>query len=343
MRLLRICYDYKTVCNTHFKGTSEKNVSPKFELSAQIWYNAPVKSVKNEAWSGPKATRRRGEKPMKEQNGRPLYRIGEYARNMGVTPDLLKHYEEIGILHPETAENGYRYYPFSESFRLLESMKLHGYGLTLRDIGRVLTEQTEDEVRRTMDAQVTRVEAEMTRRQLILSNYRVIKTDVDAIGPEGFSWFVTLQAPLLFLPHTEKRAFIDDPRIREVLRPWIDAMPMTRPALMLSESTLAAADWRDDFRWGLAVPASYAEAFDLPVNGAVERFDGGRCLKLVHREADAPGEPTAFERLQTLLARLGERSNGAALRVELFSAHDAAGTTVHYGCFLVPLGSGASD
>ena len=34
------------------------------------------------------------------------YRIGTYAQNMGVTPDLLKHYEKMGLLHAQTSENG---------------------------------------------------------------------------------------------------------------------------------------------------------------------------------------------------------------------------------------------
>ena len=68
---------------------------------------------------------------MENQKDLKPYRIGEYARYMGVTPDFLKHYEQFGLITPSVAENGYRYYPFRESSRLLDCLALRGYGTPL--------------------------------------------------------------------------------------------------------------------------------------------------------------------------------------------------------------------
>lgn len=38
------------------------------------------------------------------------YRIGDFAKYLGVTPDLLKHYEDMGIIQSIRSESGYRYY-----------------------------------------------------------------------------------------------------------------------------------------------------------------------------------------------------------------------------------------
>lgn len=38
---------------------------------------------------------------------------------MGVTPDFLKHYEECGLLDVHHSENGYRYFNFDQSSRIL--------------------------------------------------------------------------------------------------------------------------------------------------------------------------------------------------------------------------------
>ena len=62
---------------------------------------------------------------MENQKDLKPYRIGEYARYMGVTPDFLKHYEQFGLITPSVAENGYRYYPFRESSRLLDLSLIH--------------------------------------------------------------------------------------------------------------------------------------------------------------------------------------------------------------------------
>lgn len=51
------------------------------------------------------------------------YRIGDFARFMGVGPDYLKHYERNGILTSEIRDNGYRYFPFNQSATILEAMR----------------------------------------------------------------------------------------------------------------------------------------------------------------------------------------------------------------------------
>ena len=67
------------------------------------------------------------------------YRIGEFAKYLGVTPDLLKHSEEQGIIHPQRSESGYRIYPFPKTMTLIECIRLRNYGMTLREIGEILT------------------------------------------------------------------------------------------------------------------------------------------------------------------------------------------------------------
>ena len=74
------------------------------------------------------------------------YRIGDFARYLGVTPDLLKHYEEVGLLQPERTESGYRYYPFHTTALLIECVRLRNYGMTLREISEILTRRGMDTV-----------------------------------------------------------------------------------------------------------------------------------------------------------------------------------------------------
>ena len=71
---------------------------------------------------------------MVEQPEKKMYRIGPYAYYLGVTPDLLKHYEQFQLVESVPSESGYRYYPFSQSPGLLCAMTLRGYGIPLKEI-----------------------------------------------------------------------------------------------------------------------------------------------------------------------------------------------------------------
>ena len=43
------------------------------------------------------------------------YRIGSFARYPCVTTSFLKHYEDEGLISVVQQDNGYRYYPFSNT------------------------------------------------------------------------------------------------------------------------------------------------------------------------------------------------------------------------------------
>ncbi|WP_031468790.1 MerR family transcriptional regulator [Sciscionella sediminilitoris] len=71
--------------------------------------------------------------------------IADVARMSGVTSRTLRHYDEIGILHPAwVGSNGYRYYQESELLRLQQILVLRELGLGLTEIAEVLDHQTDE-------------------------------------------------------------------------------------------------------------------------------------------------------------------------------------------------------
>ena len=52
---------------------------------------------------------------MSDSSSNRQYRIGDFAKYMGVTPDFLKHYEEQGLVHASHRNGGYRFYDFQQS------------------------------------------------------------------------------------------------------------------------------------------------------------------------------------------------------------------------------------
>ena len=52
--------------------------------------------------------------------GEKQYKIGEFARNMGVSIGFLKHHEKNGLLKPEISESGYRYYSCRQAIQVAQ-------------------------------------------------------------------------------------------------------------------------------------------------------------------------------------------------------------------------------
>lgn len=107
------------------------------------------------------------------------YRIGEYARKMGVTPDFLKYYERLGILHAQTLENGYRYYPFNQSSKILECMRLKNYGFSVRSIEAMFSDDL-TAVQQKMDEQIQELEEKAA--QICISHAFMIQDIATSIG-----------------------------------------------------------------------------------------------------------------------------------------------------------------
>ena len=66
--------------------------------------------------------------------------IGEFSGLSHVTPRMLRHYDALGLLHPEAVgENGYRYYRQEQLSALIRIQWLAGYGFSLHEIGPLLS------------------------------------------------------------------------------------------------------------------------------------------------------------------------------------------------------------
>lgn len=69
--------------------------------------------------------------------------IGEVAALFDVTTKTLRHYEKLGLLKPERADNGYRLYAAEDVLRIQRIRQLQSLGLSLKEIARLLSRDDE--------------------------------------------------------------------------------------------------------------------------------------------------------------------------------------------------------
>lgn len=73
-----------------------------------------------------------------------LYKIGELADAYGVSSDIIRHYDKIGLLKPNIVrENGYRYYSIDQVFELELILNLRSVDMPLEDIKTVMNKNTD--------------------------------------------------------------------------------------------------------------------------------------------------------------------------------------------------------
>ena len=97
--------------------------------------------------------------------GKPLS-VGELARDAGVSPQILRHYERLGLLRPRRTASAYRLYSAEDRARLDVIRTLRELDIDLATIGRVLRGATD--LRATAELHVTTLEhqAALIRRRV---------------------------------------------------------------------------------------------------------------------------------------------------------------------------------
>src|SRR5215203_936261 len=78
----------------------------------------------------------------KDRRRAPPYKVGELARQAGVSVRTLHHYEDIGLLVPgERTDSGHRLYDAHDVERLARILALVGLGLSLDEVRRSLDDR----------------------------------------------------------------------------------------------------------------------------------------------------------------------------------------------------------
>ncbi len=265
-----------------------------------------------------------------------LYRIGEYAQKMGVTPDLLKHYEKLDLIRSYTTESGYRYYPFTESIPLLECLSLRNYDMPLQEMHDLLYSGTIEQYHQAMKERAQAIERHIVLEQAMLEEFEALDSWLRCMKDQSLYMLMEEQEPVYFLPHSKQHDFLEDARIQEILPRWIEWMPVVKPCRLIP--------WREDMDplldafWGLCVPVSRAEAYGLPVNGAVEQLPGGRQLICHYRYIWQSGQsPNAiWEQIRKKLSDMAWSPEGPVRQIVLTSLFHPE-RHVSCGTFMIPV------
>lgn len=266
------------------------------------------------------------------------YRIGDYARYLGVTPDFLKHYEKAGLLEVEYEDNGYRFFPFAQSGQMLECMRLRNCGFTLRKIEELLFDCSGDEVQLALANARERMEKRLARETAILAEQKRLESWLVARREKPEDWEIRDLQGVYYLPHAQGTQFIDDPRIYDILPEWMGWMPVAKSSLRFQ----MPADGTTHFRhqWGFVLKESSIRQHDIAINDVVEYVAPAKYL--VYHYA-GPDNMLMLKRLAErthpifdLVADLGLTITGDCF-MEVFWTAQRKSAREGYGIFRIPV------
>lgn len=104
------------------------------------------------------------------------YTIGEMSQLLGVTPHMLRYYEKVGIIRPETNNaTGYRYYSVVDTRRFNLSRALFSSGISLERCSEILQGMPQPELEALPDEKIAEQKRQIQRTQIAIQYMESVK------------------------------------------------------------------------------------------------------------------------------------------------------------------------
>ena len=159
-----------------------------------------------------------------------LWKVGELAKQTGLTVRALHHYDEIGLLSPsKRSAAGYRLYDGDDVARLLQILSLRQLGFSLEEIGACLA-KPEFSLPRVLELHVSRLREGIELQRRLCSRLETVAARLrssEVVSVEEF--LETMEAMNMFEKYytqeqlqqlEERRKMLGEDRIREVEQEW---------------------------------------------------------------------------------------------------------------------------
>ncbi len=243
-----------------------------------------------------------------------FYQIGKFASKLGVTHDLLKHYEKYGIIQSKRqGDGGYRYYPYTQVPNILSSKEFQNWGFSLREISTLLKGADVSDYYRILGNRVLQMEQEQTLKHRYLDSARHLLSQVSQIKEGKFSgsWSIEEQESSYYLPHSSGTDFELIDINEHILASWIEHLSITSIATRIYQQHPGSPYNR--LSDGFLVSEADAQRFQIPLTDCLIRIPRRKYL-IYHSEL-----PTGSRNLQEVIDSI-LREPFALIQKHCFSA-----------------------
>lgn len=212
------------------------------------------------------------------------YKIGDVARILGISTDLLRYYEKKGVVSPgKDARNDYRYYePWDINF-LIDCLWFKSFGFGIEEIAHMVTSSGYDELAAGLEVKEGELAAAIRRQEMLLERMKVHRAEMLRGRELLWKCDVTESPEIVRYLNRHNFAYADDPAMAKLSQEWLRYLPFIRRCFEIRQSDLPGGDGAGDFSWGMALDPHYVAEFCPTCEPPVERLPARRCVHSVFK------------------------------------------------------------
>ena len=206
------------------------------------------------------------------------YKIGEVAKLLGISPDLLRYYEKKGVVSPEKGEfNDYRYYDSWDINFLMDCLWFKNFGFSIDQISHMVRNTSAEDITAMFLSKEQELEAAIRRSQLLLLRSREYRQDIEKLSQLGKFNVADSPAGAFYLNRYGDE-YASDPA--PLAHKWLEVMPFNHRYFQFSEGALRGQD-PNGYQWGYFLSDSYVKELKLEVEAPMKWLAPERSLHTV--------------------------------------------------------------
>lgn len=264
------------------------------------------------------------------------YKIGEFSKYMGVTPDFLKHYEQFGLIQPSEIKSGYRYYDFEKASETIECIKLKNWGFSVKEIRSIVQDANLEEIMTNYQSKIDEMQNTIHFYQAVIDEYNQFKHFIES-AKEQNSWTIEYLEPTVFLPHSNNRDFMPDPHLYEIMEQWVKYLPIVHSCQRIyncfDENKEAY------YHWGYSISKKTADQLGLIQTKPCELIERRKCLIYRHSigsKVDVGGQIGIINGINPIIDQYHLKPLGEICRILYQYSHES-GNLCQHSIFIIPL------
>jgi DNA-binding transcriptional MerR regulator len=205
------------------------------------------------------------------------YKIGDVARILGISTDLIRYYEEKGVVTPQKDRNNrYRYYDAWDVNFLIDCLWYKKMGFGINEIAKMSKVESYHDLIAHLTSQGDQILEQIQYQNLLLERMRRLTEDV--VRVKDYLGVCDIRHNKEFLYYLNRRNDVYDnsPACQQLNESWNRYMPFTKRLFMIDEEGLSGKN--DDYMWGFSISRTYARTFGVTETPNVLRVRPKLCV-----------------------------------------------------------------
>ncbi len=207
------------------------------------------------------------------------YKIGDVARILGISADLLRYYEKKGVVTPMKDKlNDYRYYDAWDINFLMDCLWFKNFGFTIEQIADIVRTPRASDISDVLEYKEDELRSTIKRCELLLRRSGEHRQGLELIPALLGRCEISDSPEVIRYLNRFGDEYLTNAGLERITQAWLRVLPFNHRYFEMAEDGHG-----EDYRWGFSLGPDYARELDFPLLPPFVRMPAQRSIHTVFK------------------------------------------------------------